>query len=122
MQKVERILAFLAGRPGLILAAGALLLHLWANSGYDYFIDELNFIVCGQHLAWGYIDHPPLVPLIARIALQEYTQGEAAGMIGLGLRTVSRRYAEALDRLTEIFLKVKLLEPMLECQEGGGRR
>lgn len=59
--------------------------------------------------------------LIARIALQEYTQGETAGMVGLGLRTVGRRYAEALDRLTEIFLEVRLLEPMQECQEGAGR-
>ena len=56
--------------------------------------------------------------LVARIALQEYTQGETAGLTGLGLRTVSRRYSEALDRLTEIFLRVKLLEPMQECQEG----
>lgn len=56
--------------------------------------------------------------LITRIALQEYTQGEAAGMVGLGLRTVGRRYAESLDRLTEIFLEVKILEPMLACQEG----
>jgi len=54
--------------------------------------------------------------LITRIALQEYTQGETAGMTGLSLRSVGRRYAEALDRLTQIFLQVKLLEPMMECQ------
>ena len=67
MQNGEQSTVRIAAHPGLILAGVALLLHLWANSGYDYFIDELNFIVCGQHLAWGYIDHPPLVPLIARI-------------------------------------------------------
>jgi len=29
---------------------------------------SLYFIVCGQNLAWGYIDLPPMVPLIARAA------------------------------------------------------
>jgi hypothetical protein len=57
--------------------------------------------------------------LISRIALQEYTQGEAAGLLGMGLRSVVRKYAEALDRLTVIFLEMKLLEPQAEsrCQE-----
>ncbi len=57
--------------------------------------------------------------LIERIALQEYTQGEAARLIGVSLRTVVRRYAEAVDLLTSIFLEVGLLEPMLACQESG---
>jgi hypothetical protein len=57
--------------------------------------------------------------LIKRIALQEYTQGETAGLMGLSLRTVVRRYADALDLLTEIFLKRELLEPLKACQGGG---
>lgn len=60
--------------------------------------------------------------LIVRIALQEYSQGETAGLTGLSLRTVSRKYVEALDRLTQIFLKEKLLEPMMECQVDIRRR
>lgn len=57
--------------------------------------------------------------LIARVALQEYTQAEAAEEMKQSLRTVSRRYTEVLDRLTSIFLESKLLiadfsEP---CQE-----
>lgn len=47
--------------------------------------------------------------LIARIALQEYTQGEAAALLGMSLRSVVRKYGEALDRLTEIFLSVSVL-------------
>jgi predicted DNA-binding protein (UPF0251 family) len=56
--------------------------------------------------------------LIRRIALQEYTQGETAQMMKLSLRTVHRRYADALDLLTEIFLERQLLEPQTACQEG----
>ena len=48
--------------------------------------------------------------LVARIALQEYTQNEVAGMSGMSVRSVMRRYGEALDRLTEILLDVELLE------------
>src|SRR5581483_6107673 len=32
---------------------------------YGYFGDELYFIDCARHLAWGYVDQPPLIPLIA---------------------------------------------------------
>jgi hypothetical protein len=60
--------------------------------------------------------------LIRRIALQEYTQGETAAMSGMPLRTVHRRYADALDELTEIFLDRKLLEPRTACQEAGSVR
>jgi len=56
--------------------------------------------------------------LVARVAMQEYTQGEAAGLTGMSLRSVARKYAAALDRLTAIFLEMKLLEPRMEsrCQ------
>ncbi len=60
--------------------------------------------------------------LIVRVGVQEYTFGEAAAMFGLSLRSVQRRYFEALDELTGIFLKRKLLERVATdpCQEGGG--
>ncbi len=52
-------------RPSVLLAAACLLLHLVVNNRYGVFGDELYFIVCGQHPALGYVDQPPLVPLIA---------------------------------------------------------
>ena len=57
--------------------------------------------------------------LVARIALQEYTQAETALLMKQGVRTVTRRYAEVIDRLTSILLEKKLLLPdLLEgCQE-----
>ena len=60
--------------------------------------------------------------LIKRIALQEYTQHEVAGSMGLCLKTVTRRYARALDDLTAIFLKRKLLDPQKACQGAGSGR
>ena len=47
--------------------------------------------------------------LLMRVAVQEYTQGEAAQLLGVSLRTVVRRYAQALDCLTEILLDRKLM-------------
>ena len=50
---------------GLVTLAGAkLLLHLLTNSNYGYFIDELYYIACSEHLAFGYVDHPPMVAAV----------------------------------------------------------
>ncbi len=56
--------------------------------------------------------------LIMRIAIQEYSQGETAVMMKVPLRTIIRRYNQAIDALTAIFLQVRLLEPLIACQGG----
>src|SRR5579862_6415836 len=48
-----------------LIAALAGLLHLAVAGRYDIFRNELYFIVCGRHPAFGYADQPPLVPLLA---------------------------------------------------------
>jgi hypothetical protein len=48
--------------------------------------------------------------LVGRIALQEYTLAETAALTGMSIRTVVRRYSEALDRLTQVFLRLELLQ------------
>jgi hypothetical protein len=48
--------------------------------------------------------------LVGRIALQEYTLMETAELTGMSIRTVVRRYSDALDRLTRVFLRLKLLQ------------
>lgn len=55
--------------------------------------------------------------LVRRIALQEYTQGETAAMLGLSLRTVVRNYSDAIDRLTRIFLEKGMLQPLSASRE-----
>ncbi len=55
--------------------------------------------------------------LVRRIALQGYTQAEASAMLGITLRTVTRKYAEAIDSLTRMFLRKGLLQLMHECPQ-----
>lgn len=43
-------------------------MHLFTNGRYGYFRDELYMLACGEHLAWGYVDHAPLIALIARLS------------------------------------------------------
>jgi DNA-directed RNA polymerase specialized sigma24 family protein len=47
--------------------------------------------------------------MLSRIVLQEYTQVEAAALLGMGVRTVSYKFPRALDRLTELLLDAGLL-------------
>ena len=47
--------------------------------------------------------------LLSRIVLQEYTQAETAALLGMGVRTVSYKFSQALDRLTEKLLEMDLL-------------
>jgi DNA-directed RNA polymerase specialized sigma24 family protein len=54
--------------------------------------------------------------LVRRIALEQYTVGETAVELRVDPRTIIRQYAGALDRLTEIFLRAKMLEPQKCCQ------
>ena len=45
-----------------------LVLHTYFNSRYGYFRDEFNYLSSGEHLAWGYVDRPPLIPFLAEIS------------------------------------------------------
>ncbi|HEV2115072.1 MAG TPA: glycosyltransferase family 39 protein [Terriglobales bacterium] len=56
-----------ASGPALVAyVAGTLLaLHLLTASRYGYFGDEMYHLACGEHLAWGYVDQPPLIALVA---------------------------------------------------------
>jgi hypothetical protein len=44
------------------------LLHMLTAAKYGLFTDELYFLACGEHLAWGYVDMPPLTAVQAWLA------------------------------------------------------
>jgi hypothetical protein len=64
--------------------------------------------------------------LIAMLSLEQHTQEEVAQSLRCTQRTIVRQYADALDRLSEIFLQREILVPLPEknsilpeaCQEG----
>ena len=51
-----------------LLAAVKLAAHLATNAHYPLHRDELYYLMCGRHPAWGYPDHPPLTPWLASVS------------------------------------------------------
>ena len=52
----------------LVVAIALLIFHCVFNNRYGYFRDEFNYMASGDHLAWGYVDQPPLLPFLVRIS------------------------------------------------------
>jgi 4-amino-4-deoxy-L-arabinose transferase-like glycosyltransferase len=65
-----------------MIAATAFGLEMAVSARYGYARDELYFLAAGHHLAFGYVDQPPLTPLLARFA------AAAAGNTLAGVRVV----------------------------------
>jgi hypothetical protein len=61
--------SFLAGGMAIIWAItlAKVILHIYFNNHYGYFRDEFDYISCGDHLGWGYVDQPPLIPFLIYI-------------------------------------------------------
>jgi hypothetical protein len=90
---------------GAYFAGLTLLLHFAFNGGYGYFRDELYFIACGEHLAWGYPDHAPMVALMAK-----------ASRVLLGDSLFAIRFFPAAAGAAKVFITALLV------REFGGKR
>ena len=61
----EELAAVRAATSVWYIAGAFLLFQLLTANRYGYFGDEMYHMACGEHLAWGYVDQPPLIGLIA---------------------------------------------------------
>jgi hypothetical protein len=80
-------------------------IYMIAAPNYGYFRDEMYYLACGEHPAWGYMDQPPLIAWIAW--LLEHTIG------------VSLYALRLLPMLADVGSIV--MAGMLACKLGGGR-
>ena len=88
-----------ASATGLLLGLAALKIALQFAGirHYGFFRDELYYMACGEHLAWGYVDQPPLIALVAWLARHLF------GHSIVGLRIFPVLAGAAVVFLTGIF-------------------
>ena len=65
----------------LALALAKVMIQFAGINHYGFFRDEFYYVACGEHLAWGYVDQPPLVALVAWFA--RHTLGDSMFAIRL---------------------------------------
>jgi hypothetical protein len=54
-------------RAVFAIALALVLVQIAYAARYGIFRDEMYYVACGNHLAFGYVDHPPLIALMARV-------------------------------------------------------
>jgi 4-amino-4-deoxy-L-arabinose transferase-like glycosyltransferase len=62
------VLPAFAKAPVLWIAGAFVALELAVAARYGIHRDELYFLACARHMAWGYVDQPPFVPAVAWLA------------------------------------------------------
>jgi len=87
------------------ISIALLILHSVFNNRYGYFRDEFDYLSCANHLAWGYVDQPPLLPFLVKVS---------RALLGDSLRSI--RFLPALAISATVVLTA------LIAREFGGRR
>src|SRR5271166_2526126 len=87
------------------IALAKLIFHIYFNNRYGYFRDEFNYIACGDHLQWGYVDQPPLIPFLIHVC---------RAVLGDSLRSI--RFIPALAS------SLLVVQTAVLARELGGRR
>jgi len=91
-------------------AAGAVFLLLTVSGRYGFHRDEFYFLIAGRNLDWGYVDQPPLVPLVARVSEVVFGTSPTAirvlpaiavGLVALLAASMARRFGGG--RLAQVF-------------------
>jgi len=88
-----------------VIALAKLLFHIYFNNRYGYFRDEFDYMSCGDHLAWGYVDQPPLIPFLVHVS---------RAVLGDSLRAI--RFIPALAS------SLLVVQTAMIVRELGGRR
>ncbi|MGB8521780.1 MAG: glycosyltransferase family 39 protein [Candidatus Acidiferrales bacterium] len=105
---IDRVMARESARASIVLllslALAKLLIQFAGINHYGFFRDELYYMACGEHLAWGYIDQPPLIALIAWFARHAF-----------GNSLFAVRLLPALAGAAVVFLT-----GWIACELGGG--
>ena len=89
----------------VLLALANFLLHLYFNNRYGYFRDEFDYMACGDHLAWGYVDQPPLIPFLIKLSRL---------VLGDSLRSI--RIIPALATSAAVFLTAMTARELGGCR------
>jgi hypothetical protein len=91
--------------PVYVIAAIAFLVQIATANRYGYFGDELYYLACAKHLAWGYVDQPPMVVFLTWLIVHT-----------LGTSLLAIHFVPALCGAARILLTAAIAREL-----GGGR-
>lgn len=82
-------------------ALGVLAIHFATNGTLGFHTDELYYLDAGNHPAFGYVDFPPIVPLLARLetgllGISPWNLRVLPTLIGAGMVILSGLYVRRL--------------------------
>ncbi len=104
-------------RPSWIIALAIvtvllLLVRLWLDRHLELMFDEAYYALWSKHLAWGYLDHPPMVALWIRLSTWLFGDQE------FGVRALGT-LAAAAGGVLVYFLSSRLFENRTEAAFAG---